>query len=164
MISIIVAADLNGVIGHKGKLPWHLPRDLKHFSNLTKGHKVVMGRKTAESIVDRLGKPLPNRTSIVISRNPDFKMSAVTIVASLDEALSLSEGDEIFVIGGSEIYQAALAQTHRIYKTLVHTRVDGDAFFPPLSPVYWKLISEEFTAHDQDNEFDMTFQIFERHS
>ena len=140
MISLIVAAAENGVIGRQGQMPWHLPADLKHFKALTLGHPVVMGRRTFESI----GRPLPGRANIVLTAHPTWPAPAGVLVAhSLPEALALAAtqpgGDEICIIGGGEIYRQALPGADVVHLTEVHTTVpDGDAFFPPLPPREWR--------------------------
>lgn len=126
-ISLIVATDLNGVIGRDNTIPWHLPEDLKHFKATTMGHPIVMGRKTFESI----GKPLPGRTNIVISRNADFQAEGVLIAHSFDEALKKAgEVPEIFIIGGAALYAEALPHTQVVHQTLVEDEFEGDVYFP----------------------------------
>jgi dihydrofolate reductase len=140
MVSLVVAAAENGVIGREGQLPWQLPADLKHFKALTLGHPVVMGRRTFDSI----GRPLPGRTNIVLTGYPGWTPPAGVLVAhSLPEALALAAtqpgGDEICVIGGGEIYRQALPGAAVVYLTEVHTTVpSGDTFFPTLSPTEWR--------------------------
>ncbi|RZK63085.1 MAG: dihydrofolate reductase [Hymenobacter sp.] len=140
MVSLIVAAAENGVIGRQGQLPWSLPADLKHFKNLTLGHPIVMGRRTFDSI----GRPLPGRTNIVLTGHPGWPAPEGILVAhSLAEALALAAtqpgGDDICVIGGGEIYRQALPGAAVVHLTEVHTTVpDGDAFFPALSPTEWR--------------------------
>lgn len=133
-ISIIVAVAKNNVIGKDNKLPWHLPEDLKHFKELTSGHTVIMGRKTFESI----GRPLPNRKNIVISRNENFKANDMEVVHSIEQALDLTKNeDEVFIIGGAEIYKQALLLVNKIYLTRINKDYEGDAYFPELGPE-WK--------------------------
>ena len=140
MVSLVVAAAENGVIGREGQLPWQLPADLKHFKALTLGHPVVMGRRTFDSI----GRLLPGRTNIVLTGHPGWTPPVGVLVAhSLPEALALAAtqpgGDEICVIGGGEIYRQALPGAAVVYLTEVHTTVpDGDTFFPTLSPTEWR--------------------------
>lgn len=163
MLSIIVATSENNVIGHLNKIPWYMPRDLKHFSVTTKGHTVIMGRNTYESIFERLGKPLPDRTNIVVTRNPDFKAEGCTIVHSLDEGLKIAPtAEEFFVIGGSQLYAEGLEKAEKVYRTLIHTTIDGDAFFPALSPTIWKLVESKFEAKDEKNPFDATYEVYIR--
>lgn len=131
----VVAVSENGVIGREGGLPWHLPEDLRHFRRLTVGHAIVMGRRTWESI----GRPLPERRSIVVSRTPGFAPAGAEVAPDLDTALRLArETDpEPRVIGGGQLYAAALPLATRVYLTRVHRVVDGDTFFPALDPAEW---------------------------
>ncbi len=158
-LSLIVAASENHVIGKGGKIPWHLPADLKHFRDLTQGHPVIMGRKTYESI----GHPLPNRTNIVITRGKEVKIEGCTIVHSLEDALRIvSDSPEVFVIGGGEIYKEALPLADRIYLTRVHAIVEGDAFFPEIDPKQWREVSRERHAADAEHLYPYTFLVYER--
>jgi dihydrofolate reductase len=163
MISIIVGASDNNVIGHLNKLPWYLPRDLKNFSALTTGHTTIMGRKTFESIMARLGKPLPNRQSIIITKQKDFQTPEGCAVANnWSEAIQKATDREIFVSGGTEIYKLALPDTQRIYLTRIHTTCDGDVYLPITDFSDWKLIHEEQWPKDEKNQFNATYQIYER--
>jgi dihydrofolate reductase len=160
-ISLLLAADENNVIGYQNQLPWHLPADLKYFKNQTWGMPVVMGRKTFESI----GKPLPGRTNIVITRNPAWVFEKVDVVHTLDEALTVSEAlgvKEIFVIGGAEIFKSALPRATRIYLTRIHHRFEGDVFFPPFSTAEWQLIKSHTHQPDEKNKYAYTFETWER--
>ena len=158
-ISLIVAVSRNGVVGRNGALPWQLPADLKHFKAVTMGKPVVMGRKTYESI----GRPLPGRLNIVVTRNPDFLAEGCTVVASLDEAIRAGAGvEEIFVIGGAELYRAALASADRIYFTRVEADVEGDTFFPSFDEAAWRVVSSEAHAADEKNAMAFRFEILER--
>jgi dihydrofolate reductase len=140
-ISLIVAASRNNVIGRDGSLPWHLPEDLRRFRRLTTGHPVVVGRLTHESIVTRLGRPLPGRTSVVVSSHPGAAQDGVLWASSVAEALAAARaiaeqggagaGGEVFVGGGTSVYQQALPQADRVYLTRVHREVDGDTWMPP---------------------------------
>lgn len=171
-ISAIVAVDEHDVIGSEGRLPWHLPADLAWFKKHTLRKPVIMGRKTFASI----GKALPNRTNIVLSRDPNAKFPDGIIVArDLATALSAAEraaadagqlGDaaEIMIIGGGTIYAQALSQTTRIYRTRVKTAVAGDTFFPTLSPDEWIVVSTEDRPADEKNALACTFEILERRS
>jgi|SRR3989344_693397 len=161
MISIVVGTSKNGVIGHGNEIPWYLPRDLKHFAATTKGHTVLMGRKTYESIVKRLGHPLPDRKNVVLTKQENFTTPGVTVIHSWKGALDISKNEDIFVIGGSEIYKIALPNTDRLILTVINTVVDGDAFFT-FNKDEWNLISEEFQAKDEKNKFDCTFYTYER--
>ncbi len=163
MISIIVAMAKNNVIGSLNKLPWYLPRDLKHFSSTTKGHTVIMGRNTYLSIVERLGKPLPERKNIVVSSQKDFSAPECIVVNTLDEALEMSPKDEeVFVIGGAQLYKSALPYAQRLYITHVEAEINGDAFFPEFNLEDWQVVSEEHHESDEKNQFGATFKIYER--
>ena len=140
MISLIVAASRNGVIGANNRLPWHLPADLKRFKQLTMGHPILMGRKTFESI----GKPLPGRTNLVITRQKDFQCCGATATHSLEEALLICDReDEIFVIGGAEIFRQALPFADRIYLTRIERNFEGDVRLFEIDPAIWKETSRE---------------------
>ena len=140
MISLIVAASRNGVIGANNKLPWHLPADLQRFKQLTLNHPILMGRKTFESI----GKPLPGRTNIVITRQQGFQCCGATAAHSLDEALLICENEkEVFVIGGAEIFKQALPLAGRIYLTRIEKDFEGDTRLFEIDPKIWKEISRE---------------------
>jgi dihydrofolate reductase len=155
-ISILVAVARNGVIGNKGKLPWHLPADLKHFKKLTMGHHIIMGRKTYESI-DRL---LPGRTTVIVTRQPDYKVSGSIIAHSLDEAIAACKGDnEVFVIGGEEIFRQALPLADRIYATEIHADFEGDVFFPQWNRNEWR--ETERTQHRAES-LEFAFVIYDR--
>ena len=160
IVSLIAAAAENGVIGNKGMLPWHLPDDLKHFKDLTKGHAVIMGRKTFESI----GRPLPDRQNIVITRNKDFRVDGAEIVSSFEESLKKAKGEEVFVIGGGEIYRESMAKADKIYLTRVFAPVDGDAFFPEIDPKVWNEVSMEEHKKDEKHAYPFAFTVLERRS
>ena len=158
MISLIVAVSENGVIGRDGELPWRLSDDLKRFKAVTLGKPVVMGRKTWESI----GRPLPGRQNIVVSRRPGLELDGADVVDSAAAAIDAAAGvDEIMIIGGSEIYAMFLPHAERIYLTRVHAEVQGDARFPELGSD-WRLVSDERHAADDNNDHDMSFRLFER--
>jgi len=159
-VSIIVAKSENNCIGVDGKLPWHLPADLKHFKEITTGSPVVMGRKTFESIVSLLGKPLPNRRNIVVTRNSSYRPDGAEVMHSLSDAVKLESN--VFVIGGAQIYEQALPLADSLYITNVHTRVDGDAFFPDINENEWQIVNSETHQHDDVNEYDYTFLTYER--
>jgi dihydrofolate reductase len=158
MIHIIVAASKNHVIGKDNKLLWHLPNDLKYFKAVTTGHPIIMGRKTYEAI----GKPLPNRLNIVISRNQYESTENLIYTTSLQEAVAIAKvkDEEIFIIGGGEIYRQALPLADKIHFTLVDTTIDGDTFFPELNETEWEIESAEFHAKDEKHAFDYTFLIY----
>lgn len=161
MINIIVAVSENNVIGKKGEIPWHLPADLKHFKEVTTGHPVIMGRVTFESILKHLGKPLPNRRNIVVSSQA-FPEHDVEVVQDLTEAKTLAGGTDIFVIGGSRLYNEALPIAERLYITRVHATIDGDTMFPEFNKEEWVLVAEEKHSKDENNPFDYTFETYER--
>lgn len=158
-ISIVVAISENNAIGKDNQLLWHLPADLKHFKNITTGHTIIMGRKTYDSI----GKPLPNRRNIIITRQKDLNLEGVEVVNSLEEALSLSKDEEeVFIIGGAEIYKQSVAVSHRIYLTRVHQEFEADAFFPELDNESWKEVEKVDHLPDEKNKFAYTFSTLER--
>jgi dihydrofolate reductase len=151
----------NGVIGRGGQLPWHLGADLKRFKRLTMGHTIVMGRKTWESI----GRPLPGRRMVVITRQSGYQSEGVEVVGSLDDALALARAagdDEVFVIGGAEIYRLALPRADRLYMTLVLAEVEGDRKFPDVDWGTWARTETETAEADADNEYPCRFYVFER--
>lgn len=154
MISLIAAMTAQKrVIGFKNKMPWNLPEDLKRFKRLTSGHMVIMGRKTFESI----GRPLPNRENIVISRQNGFVVPGARVVGSLDQAFELQESpkDEVFVIGGAEIYRLALPHADRLYLTLIHKEFEGDAHFPDWeSFAKWNILER---VENQEGTLDTTY-------
>ena len=136
-IAIIAAMASNRVIGNRGALPWHLPEDLKRFKDLTTGHPVIMGRKTYESIVQFLGKPLPGRRNIVVSRSAQYTPTGGEAVTSLDDAVRLAGEQQAFVIGGAEIYSLALPRAEAMFLTEINARFDGDAWFPEFDRSEW---------------------------
>jgi dihydrofolate reductase len=154
MISLIAAVAQNGVIGANNQLPWRLSADLRRFKSLTMGHTLVMGRKTFDSI----GRPLPGRTTIVITRDHSWRKEGVTVAHGLDEALALAVG-EVFIAGGSEIYTLAMDRAQRLYITHVKERFDGDAWFPPIDPHVWRAVERE--AHD-DETLPFEFVTYEK--
>ena len=158
-LSCIVAVSENGVIGRKNGLPWKLSADLRRFKQLTTGHAIIMGRKTHDSI----GRPLPGRRSVVITRNPQYRPGDPDVVHSLDDALGTCKRDEeVFVIGGQSIFEAALPRCQRLYLTRVDVVVDGDAFFPEEILEDFDLRHEEAHEADAKNPHDYTFQVLER--
>jgi dihydrofolate reductase len=159
MIAIIVAVAENGVIGSDNRLPWHLPDDLKRFKALSMGKPVVMGRRTFESI----GKPLPGRTNIVVSRQPGLAIAGAIVVSSLDAALAIA-GDvrEVVIIGGAGIFRQALSRTDTIHLTRVHARVAGDVVFPELDPGQWRETAVEHHAADERHQYAFTFVTLQR--
>ncbi len=160
-ISFIAAVSENNVIGKDNKLPWRLPTDMKYFKNVTWAMPVVMGRKSFES----LGKPLGGRKNIVITRRTDWHPDGVEIVHSIDQAIIVAtqhDVKEIFIIGGAQIFQAAMPSADRIYLTLVHENFDGDAFFPEIKQEDWKLVSNRDCEPDEKNPYALSFQVWER--
>lgn len=160
-LSLIAAVSDNGIIGRGEELPWRLSADLKRFKSLTMGHHIVMGRKTFASI----GRPLPGRTLVVISRQPHFLAESVQTATSLEAAIEIARaaGDsEVFVIGGGEIYRQAIDIVERMYLTRVHAAIEGDVYFPPVIFDDWQLVAESQHDADEKNEYDTTFQIFNR--
>ncbi|MEW5676924.1 dihydrofolate reductase [Flavobacterium enshiense] len=160
MITIIAAAAENNALGKDNDLIWHLPDDFKRFKQLTTGHYIIMGRKTFESFP----KPLPNRTHIIITRQPEYTApEGCLVVSSLKKALEICpKSEEVFIIGGGEIYSQSLSITHKIELTRVHTSLEADTFFPELNPKEWKLTFEEFHPKDEKHQFDFTFLTYER--
>lgn len=162
MLSIIVAQAKNGVIGQANDLPWHLPDDLLHFKQLTTGKTVIMGRKTLESIMARIHKPLPNRRNIVLTRDAGYKAEGVEIVVSIEKALSMIDKEqEAFVIGGSQVYKVFLPHTKRIYLTQVKANTDGDSYFPALG-AEWHEVSRENHPKDERHAYSFSFVTLEK--
>lgn len=160
-ISIIVAASENNVIGINNMLPWRLPVDLKYFKSTTLGKPIVMGRKTFDS----LGKPLPGRPNIVITRQTDFQPEGAYVVRSVEEGVEKAQsfgGDELFITGGSQIFEQAWPLVERIYLTRVYAVVHGDAFFPQLDGAEFELVSDERHEADEKNQYPFSFQVWER--
>lgn len=160
MLTIIAAVSENNALGKDNQLLWHLPEDFKRFKTLTSGHYIIMGRKTFESFP----KPLPNRTHIIITRQPNYQApDGCVVVSSLEKAMELCPAnEEAFVIGGGEIYQQALNIVDKIDVTRVHTTIDADTFFPEIDTNTWKLVFEEFHPKDEKHAFDFTFLTYVR--
>jgi dihydrofolate reductase len=159
-VALIVAMTRSGVIGKDGQLPWRLSADLRRFKTLTMGHALIMGRKTYSS----LGRPLPGRTSIVITRQASLDLPAeVLVVHSLAEALHhVGHDDSPFVIGGGEVFALALPLAERLHVTWVEAEIDGDAYFPPWNLHEWRLVAEERHSADAKNQYDYTFATYNR--
>jgi dihydrofolate reductase len=158
-LSLIVAVSENNVIGRDGELPWHLSADLKRFKRLTMGHHIVMGRKTFESI----GRLLPGRITVVLTRNAAYQADDVIVAGSLDDALVRVSGDsDVFIIGGAELYQLTLHRVARIYWTAVHARVDGDTHFPEVDWSDWSLLEDVRFDADEKNDHDYSFRVYDR--
>ncbi len=159
MISIIVAVSSNGVIGRDGDLPWRMPADLGHFKRTTMGHHLVVGRKTW----DEVGRPLPGRIMVVVTRDPELRLAGATVVHSLAEAIEVArDDDEPFIAGGGEIYRQALPLAGRIYMTRIHAEFDGDTTFPELDAGEWLLVDREDHEADDKNPFPYSFMVYER--
>lgn len=159
ILSIIVAAAENNVIGRDNGLIWRLSADLKRFKALTTGHTIIMGRKTFESI----GKALPNRRNIVVSRNADYRAEGIELAGSIQEALEkIKEEEEVFVIGGATLYHALWEQADRLYLTRVYTKAVGDVDIPAVDSVQWNKLSQEDFGADEKNEFAYSFIDYER--
>lgn len=162
MKTIVVAMDKNRGIGAENQLLWHLPKDLKHFKELTSGHPVIMGRKTYESI----GKPLPNRTNIVISRQTDWFAEGILIVGSVKEALKFAQkiDEQVFIIGGGNIYAQTIDLADRLEVTVVEAELKADTFFPQIDANIWEKTDEMCYEKDEKNGFDFCFQTYLRRS
>jgi dihydrofolate reductase len=161
MISIVVACSNNNVIGKSNGLPWYLPADLRRFKELTTGHTVAMGRKTYESIPEKF-RPLPHRKNIIITRDQNFSATGATVVHSIQEAIEAAGNEELYIIGGAEIYRQAMSIADRIYLTEVDANIDGDTFFPNINLEEWHETTREPHEKDEKNPYDYTFVIFDR--
>ena len=168
-VRVIAAMSRNRVIGKGGALPWRLPADLRRFKHLTTGHPVIMGRRTYDSI----GRPLPDRETIIISRDPGFRPAGAVVVASLDAALEhaaleqatlehAAGAGDVFIAGGGQIYELALPGTDRLDLTIVHATVDGDTFFPAIEPADWTLADDERFEADDRHEYGYSFRTYLR--
>lgn len=159
-ISIIAALTTDGVIGWNGKMPWKMETDLRRFRELTKDNYVVMGRRTFESI----GKPLPNRTNIVVTRNPSYAYDGVIVVPSVDDAISMAfndKQDEVFIIGGTEIFRLGLKYATHMYLTRIHAYTFGDTYFPPVNWDEWICTEQRSYPPDQQNDYPFTFETYQ---
>ena len=158
-VSLIVATAKNRVIGAANKIPWHLPNELRMFKRLTMGHHMIMGRRTYESI-DRL---LPGRTSVIVTRQPDYRVAGALVVHSVEEALAACrDDDECFVIGGADLFSATLPIAERLYLTIVDAEPDGDTFMPPLDLTQWRPMSTESFAADDAHAHAYRFTVYDR--
>ncbi len=162
---MIVAVAEDGVIGHQGGLPWHLSPDLRHFRRVTMGHPMVMGRLTWDSI----GRPLPGRESVVISRQPGFRAEGARVSCGVEDGLALAERlarergvEEIMVIGGAQLFEAVRPRADRIYLTRIHARFPGDVLFAPVDPDLWELVSSSERLRDDRSGLDYTFLVLDR--
>jgi dihydrofolate reductase len=157
MITLIAAAAENNALGKDNDLLWHLPEDFKRFKQITSGHYIIMGRKTFESFP----KPLPNRTHIIITRQKEYLADGCLVVHSLEEALEISpQNEEVFIIGGAQIYKQALPFADKIDLTRVHIELDADAFFPEFNTSEWNLVFSEKHFKDEKHQYDFTFETY----
>lgn len=157
-ISIIAAIAQNNAIGIDNKLLWHLPSDLQFFKKSTLNCTIIMGRKTFDSI----GKALPKRKNIVITRNPQFNAAGCTVVQNLSEALSHADSEEVFIVGGANIYEQSMHIAHKLYITHVHERFEADTFFPAIDSSIWKEVFREEHYKDEKHAYDFSFVIYEK--
>jgi dihydrofolate reductase len=158
-VTLIVAVADTGVIGRDNALPWHLPEDLKRFKRLTLGRPVVMGRKTFESI----GKPLPGRLNLVVTRDPNYRAAGVTVVHSVDAVLPAAGAvDEVMVIGGADLFRLFLPRASRVHLTRVHANIDGDVHWAPLDAQQWRRTGAEDFPADERHAHAMTFEMWEK--
>lgn len=169
MISLMVAASENNAIGKDNQLLWNMPADLQYFKEKTLNKAVIMGRKTFDSVIDAIGKPLPKRHNIVISRSKTFFYEGVELAHDLHHALQYAQAwnaqmgqDEIMILGGGTIYEQALPLADQIYLTRVHHDFDGDTFFPVLDEKIWHVAWKESHQRDEKNAFDYTFFVYVR--
>ena len=159
IISIIAAMGKNRVIGKGNALPWKLPADMKHFQDITKGKPVIMGRKTFESI----GKPLPNRINIIITRDENYKVDGCIVAHSIDEALKAAGSpEEVMIIGGAQVYKEFLPRANKMYLTLIEADFEGDAYFPKYNVEEWEEIAYEEHERDKDNQYNYRFLVLRR--
>ncbi|MCM3162995.1 dihydrofolate reductase [Metabacillus litoralis] len=160
MISLLVAMDTNRLIGKDNQLPWHLPQDLAYFKKTTLNHKIVMGRKTFESI----GRPLPGRVNIIVTRDQNYSQEGCLVLHSIEDIKELSEQteEEIFVIGGAEIFQQILPYSDRLYITHIHHEFEGDTYFPKTNEEEWEMVKSEKGIRDEKNPFDYEFVVYEK--
>ncbi len=159
MIILIAAVAENNALGKNNDLLWHLPKDFKRFKEITSGHHIIMGRKTFESFP----KPLPNRTHVIITRQKDYVYEGCVVVQNLEEAIAVCpKNEEIFVIGGGEIYAQSIHLADKLDLTRVHHSFEADVYFPEINPAIWELISEEYHPKDEKHLYDYTFQTFVR--
>jgi dihydrofolate reductase len=159
ILSCIAAVADNGVIGRDNNLPWRLSADLQRFKKLTTGHWLIMGRKTFES----MGRPLPNRTSVVLTRDRGYQKPGAIVANNLDEALRLCSGqEEVFVLGGAEVFREALPLAHKLYLTRVHAEVEGDVRFPALDLEQWNRVEQVSLPAGEKNEYPTTYEVYVR--
>jgi dihydrofolate reductase len=160
IFSFIAAIGKNNELGKDNKLLWNMPADMKHFRETTNGHPVVMGRKTFESI----GRPLPNRRNIIITRDPSYTHEGIEVVHSIDEALILFKDidEEVFNIGGATVYKETFDKADRLYITEIDSEFEADAFFPDIDESVWEKVSSEHHEKDENNPYGYTFIVYER--
>jgi dihydrofolate reductase len=159
MFSIIVAMAKNNVIGFEGQMPWHLPADLQHFKQVTMGKPIIMGRKTFESI----GRPLPGRLNIVVTRDKHYQAAGCEVVHNLDAARhAAGEAQEVMIIGGATLYQQALPIVDKLYLTVIDTECEGDTFFPEIDLALWEEVSKTPHLADENNPHDVCFYRYQR--
>jgi len=160
MISLLVAMDKNQLIGKDNDLPWRLPADLAYFKKVTMGHPIIMGRKTYDSI----GRPLPGRENIIVTRDTSYKAEGCKVIHSIEEIVKMNQqtDQELFVIGGAEIFKEILPHSDRLYITEINEEFEGDTYFPAFNKTEWTVISEEKGIKDEKNPYDYTFLVYER--
>jgi dihydrofolate reductase len=164
IISMIAAVSENRVIGRNNDLPWHLPDDMKYFMQTTKGHCVIMGRKNYESIPEKF-RPLPNRVNIVVTRQQNFEAPGCFVVHSLNQALEKAEStgpNEVFIIGGSEVYKQGFTLAERLYLTEIKATIDGDVYFPAFNPTEWQEVSRTEHGSDPRHAYVFDFVVYNR--
>lgn len=158
-LCIIVAMARNRTIGIDNTMPWRIPEDLKHFKALTMGHHMIMGRKTFDSI----GKPLPGRTTVVVTRAPNLKIEGCIMAHSLEEAIAVCAGDDkVFIVGGAELYQQALPLVDTLYITEIQQEVEGDAYFPEFDKGAWQAVSREQRSQTEPEALEYHFAVYQR--
>ncbi|WP_077618507.1 dihydrofolate reductase [Bacillus sinesaloumensis] len=160
MISLLVAMDKNRLIGKDNDLPWRLPADLAYFKRVTMGHPIIMGRKTYDSI----GRPLPGRENIIVTRDTSYKMEGCKVIHSIEEIVKMRKESEqeLFVIGGAEIFKEILPYSDRLYITEIEEEFEGDTYFPAFDKSEWKIISKEQGIKDEKNPYDYKFLVYEK--
>nr|WP_309100649.1 dihydrofolate reductase [Fredinandcohnia onubensis] len=160
MISLLVAMDKNQLIGKDNDLPWRLPADLAYFKRVTMGHPIIMGRKTYDSI----GRPLPGRENIIVTRDTSYKAEGCKVIHSIEEIVKMNQqtDQELFVIGGAEIFKEILPHSDRLFITEINEEFEGDTYFPAFNKTEWKVISDEKGIKDEKNLYDYTFLVYER--
>lgn len=166
IISLIAALSQNHVIGKDNDLPWHLPDDMKYFMQTTNGHHCIMGRKNYDSIPAKF-KPLPNRTNIVVTRQKNFNAPGCLVVNSLDEAIAIAKNnneDELFIIGGADIYKQSMPQMQRMYLTEIKALIDGDTFFPEFKKEEWQETKRTLHPVDERHKYDFDFVVYEKNN